>query len=521
MHDRVEAASSRKRQFLSPHFVRAMLAGHSALGLAFAALIYVVCLTGTVSVFMFELQRWEQPDVPPVTRTPSADEVAAAVRNGQAQALADNVAHDLFIMGPSSRAGHARLMVNYHDHETGREGHWLASADGRLIARAHAPWTDFVTELHTSLHLPRTWGFFLVGLTGVALLSSLLSGLLSHPRLFKDAFHLRWGGSRRLQDADLHNRLGVWGLPFHFVVSLSGALLGLSTLIVGVLALAAFDGDSEKAFSAILGPRANSDETAAPLPDVAAMIRQVQAAKPEAEFTSVHIDHIGKAGQIVNLSMRTPGHVAMANTYYFKGDLTPLGDGGLETGGVGQQILGVLQPLHFGWFGGMPIKLAYGILGLALSIITYTGVTIWLARRRDKGRPAPRWEKIWTGVGWGQPLALAVSAATAFYVAEPAVLYSYLATVLIALVLAMLLPDAKIASKTLRLASAASLSVLLVVYAITWGARVADPIAWVVNAALASVAVALVVSVLARTSLARTSEARADGLSTTAGAREA
>jgi len=41
-----------------------MLAGHSALGLAFAALIYIVCLTGTVSVFLMELQRWEQPDGP-------------------------------------------------------------------------------------------------------------------------------------------------------------------------------------------------------------------------------------------------------------------------------------------------------------------------------------------------------------------------------------------------------------------------------------------------------------------------
>ncbi|MFN3624991.1 MAG: PepSY-associated TM helix domain-containing protein, partial [Hyphomicrobium sp.] len=270
MHDRIEAASVRKRQFLAPQFVRAMLAGHSALGLAFAALIYIVCLTGTVSVFMFDLQRWEQPDVAPVEQPVGADVVGAAVGNGQAQALQDNAAHDLFIMGPNARAGRARFLVSYHDHETGVEGHWLADADGKLVARAHAPWTEFVTELHMSLHLPRTWGLFLVGLTGVALLSSLISGLLSHPRLFKDAFHLRWGGSRRLQDADLHNRLGVWGLPFHFVVTLTGALLGLSSLIVGVLALAAYEGDSEKAFAAILGPHASSDETAAPIPDVAA-----------------------------------------------------------------------------------------------------------------------------------------------------------------------------------------------------------------------------------------------------------
>jgi len=51
----------------------------------------------------------------------------------------------------------------------------------------------------------------------------------------------------------------VWGFPFHIAVTLSGALLGLSTLIVGVLALAAYDGDSGKAFSMLLGLRASEE----------------------------------------------------------------------------------------------------------------------------------------------------------------------------------------------------------------------------------------------------------------------
>ncbi len=480
-----------------------MLAGHSALGLAFAALIYIVCLSGTVCVFVLELQRWEQPDAPIVERWLTADEVGAAVRAGQAQALADNAAHDLFISGPSSAT--PRFAVNYHDHETGAEGSWLADADGRLVTRQKAPFAEFIATLHMQLHLPRTWGFFIVGLTGVALLSSLISGLLSHPRIFKDAFSLRWGGSRRLQEADLHNRLGVWGLPFHVVVSLSGALLGLSTLIVGVLALAAYNGDSEAAFAAILGPRASAEETEAPLPDVAAMVRHVEAQKPGAVFTGVHIDHIGKTGQVVHLGMRTPGHLAMANHYYFKGDGTPLGDGGLETGGVGQQILGVLQPLHFGWFGGFPVKIAYGILGLALTVVTYTGVTIWLARKRDRGSPAPRWEKIWTGVGWGQPLAIAAAAASAFYIGEHALLYTYLAVTIGALILALLMPSWRSAAKLLRVSAALSIVGVLAAHALTWSGRATDPMAGIVTFVLALVAIILVLPLWARRSVAQLS----------------
>ena len=261
------STKTRKRPFLPPPFVRAMLAGHSALGIAFAALIYIVCLTGTLTVFMHELKRWEQPDAPAIDGSLTAEAAAKALQNAYQKALALNAAHDVFIMGPSSGT-QQRLLAKFHDHDSGVEGHWIGDAAGNLVTEEHAPWAEFITDLHIRLHLPHTWGLFLVGLTGVALLSSLISGLLSHPRLFKDAFALRWGGSRRLQEADLHNRLGVWGLPFHVVVSTTGALLGLSTLIVGVLALAAYDGDSEKAFATILGPLPTADETAAPVPDI-------------------------------------------------------------------------------------------------------------------------------------------------------------------------------------------------------------------------------------------------------------
>lgn len=486
---------ARRRPLLPPDFVRAMLAGHSALGLAFAALIYVVCLSGTLAVFVNELQRWEQPDAPLVSAV-TPDAVSALLANGQAKAQAEGAAHDIFLVGPTGRS--PRLAIFYHDDETGVEGEWFADAEGRLVTRIEAPWAAFVAELHTSLHLPRSWGMFLVGLTGVTLLSSLISGLLSHPRLFKDAFALRWGGSRRLQEADLHNRLGVWGLPFHVVVSLTGALLGLSTLIIGVLAMAAYDGDSEKAFAAILGPLAGEDETAAPLPDLAAMIRSIQQTAPAAAFASANVQHVGTAGQVVHLGMSTPGQLPLSNVHYFDGTGRALGNGGLENGGIGQQILGVLQPLHFGWFGGLAVRLGYGVLGLALSIVAHNGLTIWLARRREKGRALPGWEKAWSALGWGQPLAFATTALAALVAGASVLVPAYLATVLAAFVLAHVSGDAAGTSRRLRLASAVAFAGLPVLHMIVWSGRIADPMAYAVNAAALAVAVALALPSLRR-----------------------
>jgi uncharacterized iron-regulated membrane protein len=486
---------AQKRQFLSPGFVRAMLAGHSALGLAFAALIYVVCLSGTLAVFLQELQRWEQPDAPLVGETVSADAVGAAVRATYAQAKSENAAHDMFLMGPPVVP--QRLYVHYHDHDSGTEGTWLADDEGRLATRHSAPWSEFIGELHMQLHLPRSWGLYIVGLTGVALLSSLISGLLSHPRIFKDAFALRWGGSRRLQEADLHNRLGVWGLPFHIVVTLTGALLGLSTLIIGVLALAAYDGDQEKAFAELFGPRASKNETAAPVPDVAAMIRHVQSAHPGTSFSSVNIEHIGTAGQVVQLGMRSPGRIAFSKAYHFDGAGQPVPQDESGAEGVGQWILGAIQPLHFGWFGGIPVKLLYALLGLALTIVTHSGVVIWLARRRDKGRPAPGWEKIWAAVAWSQPLAFGTTAVGAFALAGEAPLIAiYLATIGIAFAFAGLAEDGLVATRALRLLTPLALVAAVATHALVWSGRVTDPMAWYVNVGILVCAAAIALPLL-------------------------
>jgi uncharacterized iron-regulated membrane protein len=202
-----KTAKPKKRAILPPQFVRAILAGHSALGIAFAALIYIVCLTGTLVVFLHELQRWEQPDAPVVTAPVSPEAVATALEGAYQKALAANAVHDMLMSGPSPIQ--SRFLVSYQDRESGVEATWIADATGALVMEHPAPWSKFVGDLHMHLHLPRTWGSFLVGLTGVTLLSSLISGLLSHPRLFEDAFALRWDGSRRLEQVDLHNRLGL------------------------------------------------------------------------------------------------------------------------------------------------------------------------------------------------------------------------------------------------------------------------------------------------------------------------
>lgn len=394
--------------FPSPDLVRAVLKGHSGLGLAFAALLYLVCLTGTIAVFAHEFQRWENPDAERM-ETISADAVQAAYR--AAMDRTDGAVEHVLILMPSEDRPWPTLRI---DAEDGTQTTFIADSAGRITGEIRESWTKFLTRLHINLHLPQSWGIFIVGLTGVALLSSLISGLLAHPRIFRDAFHLRLGGSRRLQEADLHNRIGVWALPFHFTVSLTGALLGLSAIIIGAIGLAVFQGDSARVYAIFTPPHPAEDARPAPPLDLRPLFASVIARAPGERITYLVVEHPTEMGAAAMFEVEDgSSRLANANSYAFdrKGKLYY--EQTAAENNVGQKILGSLGLLHFGWFGGGIIKIAYALLGLGLTYLAAGGVNIWLARRRDKGRPAPGWERVWTAIVWGQPVALTGAALAA------------------------------------------------------------------------------------------------------------
>lgn len=471
----------RRKPLLSPGWVSAVLAGHSALGLAFAALIYLVCLSGTVTVFVQELQRWEQPSGARVeTVTPEVmDRGIDTIRKKAPVAAKAAISIGL----PS--AGNARFTLSAGGLE-GRGGEtWLADAEGRPAVKVQRPVSDFIVALHTGLLLPRGIGGTLVGLTGIVLLALLISGVLAHPRMFKDAFSLRRGGSRRLQEADLHNRLGTWGLPFHFTIALTGAILGLFFLIFGGLAATAYKGDMQHAFADMMGPRGAENRQPAAIPPLAPIIASARADALSASIQSVAIQHPGTRGQSISVMVQEPRRLSLFERYMFdyRGHLTQAPSADEKS--IARQIIGAIQPLHFGWFGGIFVKIAYGLLGLSLCVVTSSGVTTWLARRRDKGRPAPAWERFWTATAWGQPAALG-SAAIAPFLSNGTLSAgtAWAAVTAIAYAFACLLRDDRTLRFGLRAATAALLVVLAIVHAALFLTHMNDGVGWTIDGVL-------------------------------------
>ena len=454
-----------KRLHLSTAFTRSMLDGHGLIGVIFGAVIYVLCLSGALVVMVDQLTIWERPQAP-VVEAISPALLARVGQEGYRRARAAGVAHDLFVTTPTPELPHLTLAA--FGEGGGEDNHrvWSVDSAGRFGAEMATPWVLFLQQLHFNLTVPGAIGRYLVGIFGTILLASLVTGILAHRRIFKDAFRLRWGGSRRLTNADLHNRIGVWALPFHLIVSLTGSLLGLSGLIIFVLALVAFRGDQSRAIASLLGPQPAQDARPAPLPDIRPMLARIEADTPGARVTQLRFDHAGTAGQQVTVSIAAPGHLTTAESFVFAPDGRLKHKAGFTDGNVGMRIYGMITPLHYGTYGGLPLKIIYALLGAGLTVIVASGGNIWLARRRDQGRPAARLERLWSGLVWGQPLVLALTALAELAQGGSALPVYWIAT-LGTWILALALRESAAVARALRLAT----GILLVLLPLLHGVR--------------------------------------------------
>ncbi|KQS03004.1 peptidase [Sphingomonas sp. Leaf357] len=380
--------------------VQRALGGHAAIGLLASALLYIIALTGTLIVIHDRWQRWEQPAIAE-TETLSPEGAQAAMGTVLASERGKTRTTHLYIRMPTGDLPRAVVTTDH--------GGQYVDGAGRIVGREAHAWTEFVIGLHEYLHLPSTLGLIVVGALGVALSALVVTGVLAHPRILRDAFRLRTRHDAQIARADWHNRLGVWTLPFVLAVALTGAFIGLGSVGFSVLAKAYTGGDAAKIYAPIFGHEPKPDPSGAPSPDIAAALRTLATRVPYAVPTYVIVHDPGTRGQHVQIIAEHPRRLIYGETYAFDARGQWRGATGLSDGALGQQAAASAYNLHFGNYGGLAIELAYMLLGLGLCVVTATGTTLWLQKRRRRGLGGDRLAACWEVVIWGTPLLLVAS----------------------------------------------------------------------------------------------------------------
>ncbi|MBT9514724.1 MAG: PepSY domain-containing protein [Acidovorax sp.] len=376
-------------------FRQAMSWLHTWAGLILGWLLFAIFLTGTLSFFKNEFNLWMRPEMHGL---PAADaQVAQKSLDALARKAPDVTQWILHL--PDDRDPAVNML-------------WRGTGNGRFETLRMNPQTgeaiearqtmggDFFYRFHFELRTAQKgrWtieGRWVVGVATMLMFVALISGVITHRRIFKDFFTFRptKGGQRAWLDA--HNVTGVLVLPFYLMITFSGLMIfhtlympaGIATTYKnekGVDSNAYFaDLQGEKAESR---PRRGASDKVEPLPAIALqpILNEASARWDGGRIGRVQARRDAKGRAVVEvtrhegdrLQYRPPRLLFDATTgqWLDQADAT----------GPAAKTYGVLVGLHVAHFADIGLRWALFGFGLLGSLMIATGMVLWSVKRSAK-----------------------------------------------------------------------------------------------------------------------------------------
>ncbi len=368
---------------------------HKWTSLVSTAFLLMLCVTGLPLIFHDEIDRLTEPQpvfgLPGVGSSGTAagllpldDMLARALANRPGEVplymAFDNDQPSMTITtGPRPDAPAAQMTIQSFDRSTGE----LIGAVSEDSVSGVGAVMHFILELHTDMFLGLP-GMLFLGVMGLCFVAALVSGVVLYaPFMRKLEFGtLRVNRSARTKWLDYHNLLGIAALAWMLVVGVTGVINAFAVPIE-----AAWKANELAAMTREYAGRAPLDPARYGSLDTAMAAARAKLPGNNPQFIAF------------------PGGTFSSNHHYavfFQGD-TPLTERLLtpalvdaETGTFTAarpmpwyyQALSLSRPLHFGDYGGLPLKLLWAALTLFTVHVLATGLYLWLAKRKAPA-PAP------------------------------------------------------------------------------------------------------------------------------------
>ncbi|MGC7404043.1 PepSY-associated TM helix domain-containing protein [Pandoraea pneumonica] len=367
---------------------------HTWAGLLVGWLLYAMFLTGTVSYFKDEISQWMRPEVPHQQHAPDVAAVAQNVTDRLSTLAPDSpqwsvylptarnpVANVFWRNAPAPKAAGANAARRSFGEAT------FDPATGQTLKARDTLGGEFFYRFHFQFHpLPVLWGRWLAGFCAMFMLVAIISGVITHKKIFIDFFTFRWGKGQRSW-LDAHNALSVFGLPFHLMITYTG-LVTLMAMYMPWGAQTAIKTPMERAqmsaqLSAFPSPAKATGQTASLAP-IDAMVREAQARWGANDVGRVTVTLPGDAAARVAVTRGETTRVSMSPQYLlFDGTTGKL----LETHdsvGAAAETRGVMYALHLGRFSDLHLRWLYFLVSLGGTAMVGTGLVMWTVKRRTK-----------------------------------------------------------------------------------------------------------------------------------------
>ncbi len=393
---------------------------HSWTGISLGLFLFAVCFSGSVAMFHQELHSWEDP----ANRLPPTQEPVAA--DPLFNRLADGIPVDQIVFAtlwlPTTYEPWYRGVLAHSPPEgemVTLERRWNPS-NGEVLRHRGDGAAHFIFDLHRDLAWPdllggRTIGRGIVGIMGVVMLLSIISGIFTHRKILREFFTLRTRRTLRVQWKDAHNVLGTWTLPFSIVIAFTGAWLGAVTLLLPLTGALVFKGDTAQVLD-LVAPGVGERSGPAPMLDFDALAQRPHS-KTGALPINIVVQNWGDSNIRYTLNYPPGGTLRYydVETVDARGESLPL-TGTLEPMAA-TRVIAAVPALHYGTFGGLALKYLYFALGIALSAMVALGNMVWIERRwhSAEGQRSPVFYRRLSNVTIGLSLGFVVACVGVFY----------------------------------------------------------------------------------------------------------
>jgi uncharacterized iron-regulated membrane protein len=365
---------------MTPRSVRVWKDVHTWTSLVCTLFLFVLCLTGLPLIFHEDIDRaFGQIAVPdhaatsaPLLPLDRLMEIARADRPNEVVRFATPVQGEpLWNMEMAASVASMKLTsIVTIDARTGRIM--------RVGDRIRSPAMQFIKDLHTELLMDQPGELFL-GAIALCFLASIISGVVVYAPFMRrlDFGTVRTTRARRAYWLDLHNLTGIAVTAWLLVVGVTGAINTLSQQIAQHW--------MKTELAQMIAPWRNA-AVPANIVSAQAALDTALAAAPGMKVTTVAMPGTMFAGGH-HYNVFLSGDQPLASKLVMP-VLINAADGSLSEKRelpLYAKALFLSKPLHFGDYGGMPLKIIWAVLDAITLGVLGSGLYLRLARRR----PAP------------------------------------------------------------------------------------------------------------------------------------
>jgi uncharacterized iron-regulated membrane protein len=366
-------------------FRQAMAWLHTWAGLTFGWLLFAIFLTGTLAYFKDETSHWMQPEIR-ARAVSSEDSLTLAQR--YLEQHAPNASRWIIDL-PDAREPGLSVRWQQTPAKAGERGQLteklLDPQSGNEVQGRDTRGGEFFYRFHFQLQMPYPWGRWLSTIAAMVMFVALISGIITHKKIFKDFFTFRPRKGQRSW-LDGHNAVGVLVLPFHLMITYSSLVIFMA-LVMPASILASYKGDVQAFYSEVF-PASNNANAAgepAPLLPLAPMLEKAREQWSGGRVGRLTVNNPGDANASVVLARDGADRVVhdVGSAVTFNGVTGQL-LAATPAQPLPMAIAGSFYGLHMGHFAGPVLRWLYFICGLASTAMIGTGLVIWLGKRQLK-----------------------------------------------------------------------------------------------------------------------------------------